>query len=78
MQFADKRAAIAAAFIERLSIGLVISLVSAPWPSWATGLGFGLLLSLSSALITKARVPILVVGGLGGLAIGWILPYAVR
>jgi len=78
MTFADKRAAITAAFIERLSIGLVVALVTVPWPSWATGLTFGVLLSLPSALITKARVPILVVGALGGLIIGLVLPYAVR
>ena len=78
MTFADKRAAISAAFIERLSIGLVIALVSLPWPSWVTGLTFGVLLSLPSALITKARVPILVVGAIGGLVIGLVLPYAVR
>ena len=78
MTFADKRAAISAAFIERLGIGLVIALVSVPWPSWVTGLTFGVLLSLPSALITKARVPILLVGAIGGLVIGLGLPYAVR
>ena len=78
MTFADKRAAISAAFIERLGIGLVIALVSVPWPTWVTGLTFGVLLSLPSALITKARVPILLVGAIGGLVIGLGLPYAVR
>jgi len=78
MTFADKRAAISAAFIERLGIGLVIALVSVPWPSWVTGLTFGVMLSLPSALITKARVPILLVGAIGGLVIGLGLPYAVR
>jgi hypothetical protein len=78
MTFADKRAAISAAFIERLGIGLVISLVSVPWPTWVTGLTFGILLSLPSALITKARVPILVIGAVGGLIIGLVMPFAVR
>jgi hypothetical protein len=78
MTFADKRAAISAAFIERLGIGLVIALVSLPWPSWAIGLAAGVLLSLPSALITKAHVPILAVGAIGGLVIGLVLPYAVR
>jgi hypothetical protein len=78
MSFADKRAAITAAFIERLSIGVVISLVELPWPSWAIGLTFGVLLSVPSALITKARVPILVIGAVGGLVIGLVLPYAVH
>jgi hypothetical protein len=53
-------------------------LVSLPWPGWVVGLVFGVLLSLPSALITKARVPILIVGAVGGLLIGAILPYAVR
>jgi len=78
MTFADKRAAISAAFIERFSIGLIIALVDTPWPSWAVGLGFGILLSLPSALITKATRPILAVGAVGGLVIGILLPYAVR
>ena len=78
MSFADKRAAITAAFIERFCIGVVISLVTLPWPRWAIGLAFGVLLSLPSALITKARVPILVIGAVGGLLIGLIFPYAVR
>ena len=78
MSFADKRAAISAAFIERFTIGLVIALVALPWPHWAVGLLFGLLLSIPSALITKAHVPILVLGGVGGLLIGLIQPYAVR
>ena len=78
MSFPDKRAAIAAAFIERFSIGVVIALVAVPWPRWSTGLVFGVLLSLPSALITKARIPILVVGAVGGLLIGILFPYAVR
>ena len=78
MSFPDKRAAISAAFIERFGIGVVIALVALPWPTWATGLVFGVLLSLPSALITKARVPILVTGAVGGLLIGLVLPYAVR
>lgn len=78
MSFADKRAAIAAAFIERFTIGVVISLVAVPWASWITGLVFGLLLSIPSALVTKAYKPILIMGTLGGGVIGWILPHAIR
>lgn len=78
MAFPDKRAAISAAFIERFGIGLVISLVTVPWPRWIVGLAFGLLLSLPSALITKARVPILVIGAVGGLLIGLVFPHVVR
>jgi hypothetical protein len=34
------------------------------------GLVFGLLLSLPSAIITKAYAPILIIGALGGFIIG--------
>lgn len=78
MSFPDKHAAISAAFIERLGIGLVVSLAALPWPRWLIGIAFGVLLSLPSALITKARVPILVVGSIGGLLIGLVFPYVVR
>ena len=78
MSFPDKRAAISAAFIERFAIGLVVALVNLPWPAWLTGLVFGSLLSLPSAIITKARVPIMVTGALGGAVIGVILPHVIR
>jgi hypothetical protein len=78
MSFPDKRAAIAAAFIDRFAIGLVVSLVTVDWPRWVIGLLFGVLLSLPSALITKARVPIMVIGAVGGLLVGLIFPYVVR
>ena len=78
MAFADKRAAISAAFIERFAIAVVIPLVGLPWPRWAIGLVFGILLSLPSAIITKARVPILVTGAIGGLIIGLVFPFVVR
>jgi hypothetical protein len=59
-------------------IALVIALVALPWPRWAVGLLFGMLLSVPSALITKARVPILVTGTVGGLLVGLIYPFVVR
>src|SRR4029077_7687472 len=74
LSFPDKRAALLAAFCSRFAIGFVIAYVQLPsWPCWAVGFFFGLLLSLPDALITKAYIPILVVGGLGGLIIGGIL-----
>ena len=78
MSFPDKRAAITAAFVERFAIALVIALVGLPWPRWAIGLLFGTLLSVPSALITKARVPILLTGAIGGLIIGLVFTYVVR
>jgi hypothetical protein len=66
MAFPDKRTALLGAFVDRLGIGIVIGCVHLPWSGWAVGLFFGLLLSLPSAVITKAYVPILVLGGLAG------------
>ena len=73
MSFPDKTAALLGAFVSRFGIGLVIGCVKMPWPGWAIGLLFGLLLSLPDAIITKAYAPILIVGGLGGLIIGGLI-----
>jgi hypothetical protein len=73
MSFPDKRAAITAAFIARFGIGFAIGAARLPWPSWAVGLVFGLLLSIPDAIITKAYAPILVMGTLGGLIIGFVV-----
>jgi hypothetical protein len=78
MTFADKRAAISAAFIERFTIALVIALVALPWPRWGVGVLFGTLLSIPSALITKAYLPIVLLGALGGLIVGLVYPFVVR
>jgi len=56
----------------------MIALVAVPWPAWFVGLAFGVLLSIPSALITKAHVPILATGAIGGLLVGVVLPIAVR
>lgn len=74
MSFPDKRIALLAAFLNRFAIGLVIGCVVIPgWSGWAIGLLFGLLLSLPAALITKAYVPILAIGAIGGVIIGGII-----
>lgn len=74
MSFPDKRAALLAAFLNRFAIGLVIGCVIIPgWTGWAIGLLFGLLLSVPAALITKAYVPILTIGAIGGVVIGGII-----
>ena len=73
MSFPDKSVAPSAALVDRFAIGVVIGCVQLPWPGWATGLTFGLLLSLPSAIITKAYAPVLVVGALGGLIIGGVI-----
>jgi len=73
MSFPDKKAALLGAFVSRFGIGSVIGCVKMPWPGWAIGLLFGLLLSLPDAIITKAYAPILILGGLGGLIIGGLI-----
>jgi hypothetical protein len=70
LTFADKRAALVAAFVNRFAIGFAIGAASLPWPGWVVGLTFGLLLSVPDAMITKAWAPILGLGALGGTLIG--------
>ena len=73
MPFPDKTAALTAAFVERFAIGVVIGCVALAWPGWLIGLSFGLLLSIPSAVITKAYAPILTMGTVGGAIIGGIV-----
>ena len=74
MPFPDKTTALLGAFASRFAIGFVIGCVQLPsWPGWAIGLLFGLLISLPDAIITHKYMPILVLGGLGGLVIGGII-----
>lgn len=72
MEFPDKRTAITSAFINRFAIGLLIPLVSLPAPYWATGLIVALLLSIPAAIVTKAYAPILGLGAIGGVIIGFV------
>ena len=73
LSFEDKRAAMTGAFINRFCIGFVIGAARVPLPGWASGLLFGLLLSLPDAIITKAYAPILIMGTVGGLVIGLVV-----
>jgi len=70
LQFADKRAALLGAFLNRFAIGLLIPLVNVGVAGWLIGLGLGVLLSLPDAIITKTFAPILGVGAVGGTIIG--------
>ena len=72
MSFPDKNAALLGAFINRFAIGFLICVVDLPWPGWLVGIAVGLLLSLPDAIITKAFVPITVMGAIGGGIIGFI------
>ena len=60
------------AFIARFALGLVICNVKLPWPGRVVGLLPGILLSLPDAITTKATVPIIVSGVVGGTIIGWL------
>ena len=74
MSFPDKPTALLGAFTGRFAIGFVIGCVRLPgWPGWLVGLVFGLLISLPDAIITHKYVPILVLGGIGGLIIGGLI-----
>ena len=80
LQFPDKRAALAGAFLNRLAIGVAIgAAIGSPQidalhvPSWCTGLALGVLGSAADAVITKAYASIMVIGALGGAVIGWIV-----
>jgi hypothetical protein len=70
--FPDKRAAMLGAFIARFALGFVICNIKLPWPGWVVGLILGILLSLPDAIITKAAIPIIASGAIGGVIIGWI------
>jgi hypothetical protein len=73
MEFPDKHAALIGAFLNRFGIGFVIGAAKLPLPSWVSGLVFGLLLSLPDAIITKAYLPILLIGAIGGVIIGFVV-----
>jgi hypothetical protein len=71
LTFPDRRTALAAAFASRFSIGFLIPVVHLPVPTFVAGAFVGLLISLADAIVTRAYVPILVVGTVGGALIGW-------
>jgi hypothetical protein len=68
----QKREAMAAAFVDRFMIGFVIGPVAKGLGASGLLIGalLGLGLSVPSALITRAYVPILAIGTIGGLAVG--------
>lgn len=72
MTFPNKRTALIAAFASRFAIGFLIPLVALPVAGIVKGALVGLLVSLPDAVVTKAYVPILVVGVVGGAIIGFI------
>jgi hypothetical protein len=78
LSFPDRRAALIGAFLNRFAIGVVIGMsVGAPQvsniPPWLLGLLIGVVVSAPDAVITKAYVPILALGAIGGAIIGFIV-----
>lgn len=73
LKFEDKTAAMTGAFINRFAVGFVIGAAHLNLPPWAQGLLFGSLLSLPDALITKAFIPIMIMGAIGGTIIGFVV-----
>jgi hypothetical protein len=72
MSFPNKAAALGAAFLNRFGIGLLIAVSNLGLAGWLSGLVISLLLSAPAAIVTGAYVPILGIGAIGGLLIGWI------
>src|ERR1700675_1156432 len=74
MSFPDKTAALLGAFTSRFAIGFVIGCVQLPsWPGWFVGFLFGVLISLPDPIFPHKYIPILVLGGIGGLVIGGLI-----
>ena len=73
LELPDKKTAMAGAFASRFAIGFLIGASSLPLPHWIAGLVVALLISLPDAIITQAWLPILVVGGIGGVVIGLVV-----
>jgi len=73
LKLEDKRTAMVGAFVNRFSIGFVIGATNLPLASWLSGLLFGALLSLPDAIITKAWIPIMTLGVMGGGVIGLVI-----
>lgn len=72
MEFENASVAISAAFVNRFAIGLLVFVTDFGAKGCIKGLILGILLSLPDAIITGAYGPILGIGIVGGLIIGFI------
>jgi hypothetical protein len=75
MKVEDKRKkieALVAAFIERFMLGFIIPNIDISLHPIASGAILGLGFSLPTALIVRAYAPIVGIGIVGGVLIGWI------
>jgi len=73
MSFPDKRTALLGAFTSRFAIGFLIPLITLAVPAVAKGAIVGFLISLPDAVVTRAYVPIIGTGVVGGALIGWLV-----
>jgi hypothetical protein len=69
----DKTLAMTGAFFSCFAIGFVTGATTLQLPGWASGIIFGLLITLPTAIITKTYIPILPIGALGGAIIGFVV-----
>lgn len=65
--------AMSAAFIERFMLGFLIPNINLGIHQALTGIILGVTLSLPSAIITRVYAPIIGLGAMGGLIIGFIV-----
>jgi hypothetical protein len=72
MKHPDKGTAMLAAFFSRFAIGFLIGVTRLPIPAWTRGVVVGLLISIPDAIVTKAYLPIIATGVVGGAIIGFI------
>lgn len=73
LPISNKSTAMLGSFINRFAIGFLIVNTNIPVSPWLKGLFIGLLLSLPDAIITKNYVPILGIGIVGGIIIGFVV-----
>ena len=71
MHFAERRAALTAAFMNRFALGFLVANVHLPIDQVFTGVVVGLLVSIPDAIVTRAYVPVLVGGIVFGIIGGW-------
>ncbi len=80
LTFPDKNAALTGAFFNRFAIGAALgAVIGSPqvtalgMPPWLVGIILALLISASDAIVTKAYVPVLALGAIGGAVVGFIV-----
>jgi hypothetical protein len=70
MHHPDKGTAMLGAFASRFAIGFLIGVTRMPVPGWVRGIIVGVLISIPDAIVTKAYIPIMATGVVGGAIIG--------